>query len=123
MTVFQAIFAQDRATLVIDGIEVGISEKETLADEGIAVLTPVEEEQGMPEGLGAMRNKGDGYTEWFDTGTQNSVVVVLARRWLLARDTPDFAWGPQPIPTLEEAIAELKSPPGNWSTPDYMEGE
>jgi hypothetical protein len=120
MNIQQALFSRDTAVLVIDGISVWLGENPYQAIEGIAVLVEIDLGQEMPEGLGVAGDAGEGGSTWLETGSLNRVLVVLTRRWFDARPLDDFKFGLQPIPTDEEAMAELLDPPGLWTTPEYM---
>jgi hypothetical protein len=123
MSVVQiATFSKGSAVLVIDGCEVLLGEKSTLMDkEGMAVLVGLEVGQTMPTSIMGVRASAAYQYDWYANGTTHPVVVVLARRWVDAVNNPDFkSWGDQPIPTMEEADAELANPPAGWSVPDYL---
>ena len=87
--------------------------KKSLLDLGVAILSDLNEEDiwaksityRLPpdeaDGRGPLNIQG---------GTNDPVIVCLARRHWLASNRPNFQTGPVPVPTLEEARVELADP-------------
>ncbi len=104
-------------TAVVDGHHVVIElTKKSLLDLGVAVMTDVNPDRPWAENLlfqlPADPDDGRSSPLPIEGGTDDPVVVCLARRYWLAANGVHFKAGLVPIPTIEEAQREN----ANWVT-------
>ena len=87
--------------------------KKSLLDEGIAIVEDRDDAQPIwslvSYPLPRDPSIGRGET-LIEGGTVDPIIVCLARRYWKAVNSENFAPGPVPIPTHDEALAELNNP-------------